>query len=70
MQSHLVDVEAMAGVEADLGGFLEPVAGRLGGREDDALDDDLPIDDRHYLGLFLDGWSDWRGRHIWDDWRE
>lgn len=52
----------MASVQPDLGGVLEPVAGRFGGGHDNALHHDLPVEHRHDLGGFLDRGSDCAGK--------
>ena len=49
----------MAGVQSDLGGVPEPVAGGLGGGHDDALDQDTPVNDGDHLGLPLNGGRHW-----------
>lgn len=62
--THLVDVDAVSAVEADLGGVPEPVAGWLGGGHNDTLNQDTSVDDGHHLGLLLDRRGNWKGGRI------
>lgn len=59
LSTHLVDIDAVSTVEADLGGVPEPVAGGLWGGHNDTLDQDATVDNGNHLGLLLDRRGHW-----------